>query len=233
MAGNADRKKVLIVEDEPDMAAGLGDAVELEGFNVVTTGLGKEAVTIAKSGRVDCIILDLMLPDCDGFKVCETIRSFNPDVPIIMLTARSQEVDKLRGFKCGADDYITKPFSVAELLVRIGAVMRRTGWKGKKALETFKIGDSTVNLKLQTITTRGKVHQVGYYEAEILRLLYEKVNQPVSREDILDRIWGIEANPTNRTVDNFIVKLRKKIEQDPAAPRRILTVYGQGYKLVM
>jgi DNA-binding response OmpR family regulator len=111
--------------------------------------------------------------------------------------------------------------------------MRRTTGAGKRETVTFKLGDCTINLKLQTITTRGGVHSIGYYEAEILRLLYEKANQPISREEILDRIWGIEANPTNRTVDNFIVKLRKKIEKDPASPRRILTVYGQGYKLVL
>jgi DNA-binding response OmpR family regulator len=233
MSEAVDRKTVLVVEDEPDMAAGLQDAIEIEGFRVLTTGLGKEAITMAKSGRFDCIVLDLMLPDCDGFKVCETIRSFSPAVPILMLTARSQEVDKLRGFKCGADDYLTKPFSVAELLVRIEALMRRSKLAGKKELESFKVGDCSVNLKMQTITSKGRVHPLGYYEAEILRLLYEKANQPISREEILDRIWGIEANPTNRTVDNFIVKLRKKIEPDPAQPRRILTVYGQGYKLVL
>ncbi len=233
MSDAGDEKIVLVVEDEPDMAAGLRDAIELEGFRVVTTGLGKDAVAAVKGGRVDCIILDLMLPDMDGFKVCETIRSFNANVPIIMLTARGQEVDKLRGFNTGADDYITKPFSVAELLVRIGAVMRRTRPGRKRESDTFKLGECSINLKLQTITSKGKVHSIGYYEAEILRLLYEKANQPISREEILDRIWGIEANPTNRTVDNFIVKLRKKIEKDPASPRRILTVYGQGYKLVL
>jgi DNA-binding response OmpR family regulator len=232
MEENGERKTILVVEDEPDMAAGLRDAIELEGYRVITTGLGKEAVTMARSGRIDCIILDLMLPDLDGFKVCEAIRSSTSSLPILMLTARSQEVDKLRGFKSGADDYLTKPFSVAELLVRIEALMRRTKQTSRKPLETFKIGDSTVNLKLQTITTKGKVHQIGYYEAEILRLLCEKANQPISREEILDRVWGIEANPTNRTVDNFIVKLRKKIEKDPTSPRRILTIYGQGYKLV-
>ncbi|MFH1434224.1 MAG: response regulator transcription factor [Pseudomonadota bacterium] len=226
-------KTILVVEDEPDMAAGLQDAIEIEGYKVITTGLGKEAIGIARSTRPACVLLDLMLPDCDGLKVCEEIRSFNQSVPIIMLTAKSQEVDKLRGFKCGADDYVTKPFSVAELLVRIEAVMRRTKKAGAKAPETFKAGSSVINLRLQTVTTKGKVYQLGYYEAEILRLLYEKANQPISRDEILNRIWGIEVNPSNRTVDNFIVKLRKKIEPDPASPRLILTVYGQGYKLVL
>jgi DNA-binding response OmpR family regulator len=233
MTEEREKKMILVVEDEPDMAAGLQDAISLEGYKVVATGLGKEAINITKSGRVNCMILDLMLPDCDGFKVCQEVRAFDPNIPIIMLTARGQEVDKLRGFKVGADDYITKPFSVAELLVRIEAVMRRSRAAGEKTPDTFKIGESIVNLKLQTITTKGKVQPIGYYEAEIMRLLYEKANQPISREEILDRIWGIEANPTNRTVDNFIVKLRKKVEKDPASPRRILTVYGQGYKLVL
>jgi len=224
---------ILVVEDEPDMAMGLRDALELEGFKVLTTGLGREAVSAVRASRLDCIVLDLMLPDCDGYKVCEQVRAFNQKIPVIMLTARSQEVDKVRGFKCGADDYVTKPFSVAELLVRVEAVMRRSRRTDRKPVDSFRIGDAVVNLKLQMITIKGEVHPIGYYEAEILRLLYEKANQPITREEILDRIWGIAANPTNRTVDNFIVKIRKKIEPDPAAPRRILTIYGQGYKLVL
>jgi len=233
MSSKENNKVILIVEDEPDMAAGLMDAISSEGYRVHVTGLGKEAISIAKTNHVDCIILDLRLPDIDGLDVCKQIRSFNDRVSIIMLTARGQEVDKLRGFKVGADDYITKPFSVAELLVRIKAVMRRSFSSASSIPDSFKIADSIINLKLQTITTKGKTQCLTYYETEILRALYEKANQPISRDELLDRIWGIEAYPTNRTIDNFIVKLRKKIEKDPSNPRIILTVYGQGYKLVL
>jgi DNA-binding response OmpR family regulator len=226
-------KSILVIEDEPDMVMGLRDALAFEGYEVLTAGEGEEGIRLARRHRPSLVVLDLMLPDLNGYRVCEEIRGFNPTVPIIMLTARSQEADKLRGFESGADDYVTKPFSVAELLARISAVFRRTEAAAERPeAGRLAIGEVVVDLRAQTVSSHGRIQQLGFYEVEILRFLAERDGSPVSRDDILDRVWGIEANPTNRTVDNFIVKLRRKIEKNPNKPRHILTVYGQGYKLV-
>ncbi|HZS37826.1 MAG TPA: response regulator transcription factor [Polyangia bacterium] len=230
------KKRILIVEDEPDIVRGLTDALEFENLDVVSTGIGKEGVRIMKDRGADCVILDLMLPDINGYQVCEEIRSFNSVVPIIILTARGQESDKVRGLDAGADDYVTKPFSVAELLARIKAIFRRLHKSGLGGEEEIKIGEATVNLKKHTLTRARKTQPLTFYEVELLKLLFERAEQPVSRDEILDKIWGIEAYPSNRTVDNFIVKLRKKLEPEYKEghkdPRHILTVYGFGYKLV-
>jgi DNA-binding response OmpR family regulator len=164
--------------------------------------------------------------------VCEEIRAFNQVVPIIILTARGQESDKVRGLDAGADDYVTKPFSIAELLARIKAIFRRLHKVSGAGEELITIGKCQVNVKKHTLTRARKEQPLTFYEVELLKLLYERKEQPVSRDEMLDKIWGIEAYPSNRTVDNFIVKLRKKVEEDQKEPRHILTVYGMGYKLV-
>src|SRR6185369_3570394 len=225
------RKKILVIEDEPHIVLGLTDALEFEGFAVVSTSKGKEGEKLARQEKPDAVLLDLMLPDSNGFKVCEELRRFDPFVPIIMLTARSQEVDKIRGLDAGADDYVTKPFSVGELVARIRAIFRRTTRPSEPATETFLIGAASVSTTTHMVTRGARAEQLSFYEVELLRLLYERLGQPVSREEILQKIWGIEAGPSNRTVDNFIVKLRKKIEKSPDKPEHILTVYGYGYKL--
>jgi DNA-binding response OmpR family regulator len=148
-----------------------------------------------------------------------------------MLTARGQEADKIRGLDVGADDYVTKPFSIGELLARMRAVLRRTS-RSAATDQPFGVGEVSIDPGAHTLTRGEHVEQLSFYEVELLKLLFERQGQPVSRDDILKRVWGIDANPTNRTVDNFVVKLRKKIEQEPAQPRHILTVYGLGYKLV-
>jgi DNA-binding response OmpR family regulator len=226
------KKTILVVEDEPHIVLGLRDALEFEGFRVVSTGKGKEGVTLAKSENPDAVILDLMLPDKNGYAVCEEIRRSNPFVPIIMLTARSQETDKIRGLDAGADDYVTKPFSVNELIARMRAIFRRTS-RAPTAPELLEIGAAKVSFNAHTLTARGETFQLSFYEVEVLRLLVERTGQPVSRDEILQKIWGLESLPTNRTVDNFIVKLRRKIEPMPDKPAYILTVYGFGYKLAL
>jgi DNA-binding response OmpR family regulator len=224
-------KTILLVEDDPSLALGLCDALEFEGFRVLHAERGSDAIEHAKKSAPECIILDLMLPDLNGYQVCEEIRRFDPRTPIVMLTARSQEADKIRGLDSGADDYVTKPFSVGELVARIRAVLRRT--MRSTTLEVpFTIGDASIDPAAHTLLRDGGLEQLSFYEVELLKLLYERKGSPVSREEILRRVWGIDANPTNRTVDNFVVKLRKKIEAEPAQPRHILTVYGLGYKLV-
>jgi DNA-binding response OmpR family regulator len=225
------RKKILIIEDEPHIVLGLTDALEFEGFAVVSAGKGKDGVLLARQEKPDAILLDLMLPDTNGFKVCEDVRRSDPFVPIIMLTARGQEVDKIRGLDAGADDYVTKPFSVGELIARLRAIFRRAARPNESAVEAFTVGQVTVNMTAHTMTRGSQVEQLSFYEVELLRLLHERLGQPVSREEILQKIWGVEAGPSNRTVDNFIVKLRKKVEKSPDKPEHILTVYGFGYKL--
>jgi DNA-binding response OmpR family regulator len=225
------RTTILLVEDDPTLALGLCDALEFEGFKVLHTVRGSEGVEHAKKHAPECIILDLMLPDLNGYQVCEQIRRFDTRTPILMLTARSQEADKIRGLDSGADDYVTKPFSVGELVARIRAVLRRT----QRMIPTdqpFTIGEFTLDPLAHTLSRAGESELLSFYEVELLKLLYERKGQPVSRDDILRRVWGIDGNPTNRTVDNFVVKLRKKIESEPSDPRHILTVYGLGYKLV-
>ena len=225
------KKTILLIEDEPHIVLGLRDALEFEGFRVVAAARGREGVTLARSETPDAIILDLMLPDMNGYAICEEIRRLDGVVPIIMLTARSQESDKIRGLDAGADDYLTKPFSVNELIARMRAIFRRAQ-RGSTAPEAFDIGDAKINFAAHTALVRGEEHQLSFYEVELMRLLVERIGQPVSRDEILSKIWGLESLPTNRTVDNFIVKLRKKIEKSPDKPAHILTVYGFGYKLV-
>lgn len=223
-------KRILIIEDEPHIVMGLRDALEFEGFVVLSAGKGKDGVALAKAEAPDAVILDLMLPDINGYAVCEELRRFSPFVPIIMLTARSQETDKIRGLDAGADDYVTKPFSVNELIARMRAIFRRAT-RPSAAPEVVDIGEAKVNFSAHTMRVDGVEHALSFYEVELLRLLVERVGQPVSRDEILQKIWGLDASPSNRTVDNFIVKLRKKVEKHPDKPTHILTVYGYGYKL--
>ncbi|HEY5960202.1 MAG TPA: response regulator transcription factor [Polyangiaceae bacterium] len=226
------KRTILVVDDEPHIVLGLKDALEFEGFRVLTAMSGKEAIQLARQERPNAILLDLMLPDKNGYQICEEVRRFDLAVPILMLTARSQEADKIRGLDAGADDYVTKPFSLGELIARLRALFRRAQRPAEVA--TFLVGSATVNVAAQTLQVDGKKpEQLSFYETELLRLLHERQGQPVSRDEILNKIWGIDANPSNRTIDNFIVKLRRKIEKKPDEPKHILTVYGFGYKMVI
>jgi DNA-binding response OmpR family regulator len=224
------KKTILIIEDEPHIVMGLRDSLEFEGFGVISAGKGKEGILLARAENPDAVILDLMLPDVNGYAVCEELRRISPFMPIIMLTARSQETDKIRGLDAGADDYVTKPFSVNELIARMRAIFRRVA-RPSAAPEVVEIGEAKVGFSTHTLKVGSVEHALSFYEVELLRLLVERIGQPVSRDEILQKIWGLEAAPTNRTVDNFIVKLRKKIEKHPDKPVHILTVYGYGYKL--
>jgi DNA-binding response OmpR family regulator len=224
-------KKILVIEDEPDIIRGLRDALEFEGFQVEARETGTDGLRAASEWSPDCVLLDLMLPDENGYRVCETLRARDPVVPIIILTAKAQDVDKVRGLEAGADDYVTKPFSVAELIARINAIFRRQARLATYE-ETFEIGTWKINTRKHTMS-RGRVtKRMTFYELEVLKLLRERSESPVTREEILEKIWGVGPSPANRTVDNFIVKLRRKLEDDQKNPRHIVTVYGQGYKLM-
>jgi DNA-binding response OmpR family regulator len=226
------RKTILVIEDEPHIALGLKDALEFEGFRVFTAKTGREGMQLARQEKPNAVLLDLMLPDMNGYQVCEDLRRQDAFVPIIMLTAKSQEADKIRGLDVGADDYVTKPFSIGELVARIRALFRRINRPSETFV--FDVGSVSVNLSAHTLTREGKRPEtLSFYEVELLRLLHERIGQPVSREEILNKIWGISATPTNRTIDNFVVKLRKKLEENASQPRHIVTIYGMGYKLVL
>ncbi len=223
-------KKILVIEDEPDIIRGLRDALEFEGFQVEARETGLDGLSAASDWAPDCVLLDLMLPDENGYRVCETLRARDPVVPIIILTAKAQEVDKVRGLEAGADDYVTKPFSVAELIARINAIFRRQTRMATYE-ETFDIGTWRINTRKHTMSSGRVTKRMTFYELEVLKLLRERSENPVTREEILEKIWGVDPSPANRTVDNFIVKLRRKLEDDQKNPRHIVTVYGQGYKL--
>ena len=204
------------------------------GYAVRTATTGQAALAEIDAQLPALIILDLMLPGVDGWAITRHVRERGGapgGVPIIMLTARSQETDKIRGLDAGADDYVTKPFSAGELVARLRAILRRAA-RVPEQVERFTLGPAEIDLSAHVVLKDGDKAELSFYEVELLRLLRDRAGQPVSREDILQKIWGLDATPTNRTVDNFIVKLRKKIEAYPDKPAHILTVYGFGYKLV-
>jgi DNA-binding response OmpR family regulator len=223
-------QKILVIEDEREMARGLRDILQFEGYEVLCAETAKEGLQYVSRRDPDCIILDLMLPDLNGYQVCAQIRKLQYPTPILMLTARGQDYDKIRGLEVGADDYMTKPFSVGELLARVKALLRRST-RFAQDVDTIRIGSCLVDLKHFTVRRGKREHALSHYEVGLLKLLYASAEQPVSRDEILERVWGTENYPSNRTVDNFIVKLRKKIEDDYKNPRHILTIYGVGYKL--
>lgn len=223
--------KILVVEDEPDLLMGLKENLEYEGYKVVTAADGLEAISAVQRENPDLIVLDLMLPKLDGYEVCRRLRNRQLNVPIIILTAKGQEADKVRGLDLGADDYITKPFSLREFLARIKAVLRRREPAAAK-LETYRVGSLEVDFT-RSVAQRGKrTIELSHYELEILRLLILNKEQPVSRERLLNEVWGYRALPATRTVDNHIVRLRQKLEENPGEPRHIITVHGMGYKFL-
>ena len=230
-ANPSPRRRILVIEDEPDLVRGLRDALEFEGFEILAAGLGEDGIRQAKENGPDLVLLDLMLPDMNGFAVCEALRAMSAVLPIIMLTARSQENDKIRGLEVGADDYVTKPFSVGELVARINAIFRRLQ-KVATREDEIHVGSAVLYPRKHELIRKGKTSILTFYEVELLRLLAERGGQPVTRDEILEKIWGVSSSSSTRGVDNVVVKLRRKIEDNPAHPRHIVTIYGTGYKLV-
>jgi DNA-binding response OmpR family regulator len=224
--------KILIVEDEPAMQLGLKDNLELEAYTVTLASDGEEGLSKIKNNTYDLILLDVMLPKLSGFDVCKATRAANISTPIILLTARGEEIDKILGLEFGADDYITKPFSVRELLARIKAILRRSqAVVSKETLSTI-IGRLKIDFNAFRAEESGAEIKLSHKEFEILSYLHQNKNQVVSRYDLLEKVWGYEEQPTTRTVDNFIVRLRQKVETNPNQPKVILTVHGTGYKMV-
>lgn len=223
--------RILVAEDESEIAIGLRDNLEFEGHQVIMAADGEAALQAATQQRPDLVLLDLMMPKMDGLEVCRRIREAGFMIPILMLTAKSQEIDIVRGLEVGADDYITKPFSVRELLARIKAALRRTE-TGKGLPRVLTIGEAKVDLIKGRVERGSETFNLGYFELEILKMLVESAEVPVERNKLLDVIWGLEGFAITRTVDNHIVSLRRKIEPDPKHPRYLVTVHSIGYKFV-
>ncbi len=226
--------KILVVEDEPSMQIGLRDNLEFENYEVTTAGDGEEGLKLLTSETYDLVLLDVMMPKKSGFDVCKEARNAGVKTPIIFLTAKGEEIDKVLGLELGADDYITKPFSLRELIARVKAVLRRTEGVAEMndAPDQIKLGKLEADFAKYEATYDGSPVKMSHKEFEILLYLIKHKNEIVSRYQLLEDVWGYEATPTTRTVDNFILKLRQKIEENPNDPKHILTVHGAGYKLV-
>jgi DNA-binding response OmpR family regulator len=233
---------VLIVEDEKHLAAGLSYNLKAEGYDVEAVGTGEEALTLLNDDRkaFDVMVLDVMLPGMDGFSLASRLRAQGQFVPILMLTARGQAQDVLRGFEAGADDYLPKPFDLAVLLARINALLRRREWFNKDrdrvtqsdAAKVFEFGGKTIDFEALELRSGEQTVHLTLMEAELLRYLINHEGKIVSRSVILEDVWGLREDTDTRAIDNFIVRLRKYIEDEPSRPRHLLTVRGVGYKFV-
>lgn len=224
--------RILLVEDEEHLLEALKLNLELEGYHVTTATDGKKALKLFKEERLNLIILDVMLPEIDGFKVAETIRLENSEVPILFLTAKNTSEDRVAGLKRGADDYLTKPFNLEELILRVGILVKRS-LKGEehKQLNSYKIGDKLINFNnYELVDDAGNVTSLTKKETMLLKLLIERKGEAVSRETILETVWNYDVYPSTRTIDNFILSFRKYFEQDSKNPKHFHSIRGVGYK---
>ncbi|MBU2444987.1 MAG: response regulator transcription factor [Bacteroidetes bacterium] len=222
---------ILIVEDDEAMLKGLRDAFEHNGFNVLAATDGESGLQLAELNEPDIIILDVMLPRTDGFDVCRTLRKRGVTIPILMLTARAEEIDKVVGLEIGADDYVTKPFSTRELLARVKAHLRRTTEK-VLSFERYEFGNVTLDFAAFKAFKNKKQIDLTSTEYSLMKVLIKHRNEVVPREKILNEVWGYNAYPSSRTVDNHILNVRQKLEDNPEKPEYILTIHGLGYKFV-
>ena len=224
------RARVLVVEDDPAMARALRDGFEYEGYTVCVAADGGEGLRLAREAAVDLIVLDVMLPRMSGLEICQQLRSARDHVPIILVTARSQESDKVQGLRLGADDYVTKPFGFDELVARVEAVLRRAG--SRPAPDLLRFGDVSVDFGRLRATRAGEPLDLSPREFALLACLAARRGEVVTREQLLHEVWGYEGRPVTRTVDMHVAKLRRKIEPAPNAPQHIVTVHGEGYRFV-
>jgi len=226
------REKILIIEDEADLVKGLKLNLSDEGYDVDWASDGREGLRRALEEAPDLVILDIMLPGMNGLEICRELRQKKANIPVIMLTAKGEEVDKIVGLEIGADDYMTKPFSVRELLARIKAHLRREKREPRNVPRTCVFGEVEVDFVHFKVRRAGRESDLTSLEVDILKYLVAHKGEVVSREALLDKIWGYEKFPTTRTIDNHILKLRKKIEEDPSRPRHIFSIYGEGYRFM-
>lgn len=225
-------KKILVIEDDVSILRGLKDNLEYEGYFVLTETDGKRRLELARTKNADLLLLDIMLPGINGFEICRKLKKEKPELPIIMITARGSEMDKVSGLDTGADDYVTKPFSIPELMARIRAVFRRFSPAENNTPDHFEFGNIVLDFKEYRASKNDEELQLSAKEFEILKYFIAHEGEAVHRHDLLNEVWGFEAMPTTRTVDNFILDLRKKMEKYPSTPKHIISVRGVGYKFV-
>jgi DNA-binding response OmpR family regulator len=227
---------ILVVEDDENIRTGLVDTLESEGYRATPAADGKEALKKFPSEPYDLVLLDIMMPEISGYDVCRNLRALKPDVPVIMLTAKGEEIDKVIGLQIGADDYIAKPFGVHELLARIAAVLRRSrpslqkGREENRGPERFRFGTAEVDVREYKVRMGNEILDISIRELQLLKFFHAHPNEVLSRDQILNAVWGIRYGGTTRTLDQHVARLRKKVEQDPARPRYLKTVYGVGYR---
>ncbi len=225
--------RILLVEDEESIRDVVRLNLELEGHEVVSTGNGKKALEFTRGQHFDLLLLDVMLPDLDGFTITEQVRLTNAEVPILLLTAKDMAQDRVTGLRKGADDYLTKPFNLEELLLRVNNLLRRSQRVKGEALDLYEFGRNQVNFNTFEATTwRGDQLMLTKKEAMLLKLLVERKNEVVSRNQILQAVWGYDVFPSTRTIDNFILAFRKYFEEDPKLPRYFHSIRGVGYKFM-
>jgi len=222
---------ILVIEDDLKILRGLEMNLTFEGHTVLSAADGREGLKKALEEQADLLLLDLMLPGLSGYDICRKVKERRPELPIVMLTAKGQEIDKVAGLDLGADDYVTKPFGVSELMARIRALLRRCEAK-EKGVTQYAFGNVTLDFKKYEAGVGGKPVELSAREFDLLRYLIEHAGEAVHRSDLLDKVWGYDVTPTTRTVDSFILDLRKKLEADPSHPEHILSVRGVGYKFV-
>jgi len=223
-------KNILVIEDDISILRGLKDNLEYEGYSVLTETDGRKGLEKAREKNADLLLLDIMLPGINGFEICRKLKKEKPELPIIMITARGSEMDKVSGLDTGADDYVSKPFSIPELMARIRAVLRRFSSTENHVPDHFEFGNVVLDFKEYRAFKNDKELQLSAKEFEILKYFIAHEGEAVHRHDLLNEVWGFEAMPSTRTVDNFILDLRKKLEDDPAHPKYIESVRGIGYR---
>jgi DNA-binding response OmpR family regulator len=224
--------RILIIEDEPDMQFVLSDNLQAEGYEVGAAGTGRDGIRMLLGAEYDLVLLDLMLPDVSGFDVCKSIRAEDPRIPIIILTAKGEEIDKVVGLELGANDYVTKPFGMRELLARVKAAIRTSSQALAEPPGECVIGGARVDFSRGEVEREGAREKLTRYESELLQYLAAHRGRVVSRERILEEVWGRQADSSSRSVDNYVARVRTKIEENPSRPRHLLTVHGEGYKLL-
>jgi len=224
-------RRILVVEDDNAMAVALRDGFKYKGYSVQLASDGAAGSRLVKERDFDLVILDVMLPKMSGLDLCKQLRNSGNDIPIILLTARGQEIDKVMGLELGADDYVTKPFSFMELIARVEAVLRRASRRIEKS-EFVQVGDFVLDSKKCEASKSGKTLDLSHREFKLLEYFIDHRGEVVSRDQLLDSVWGYENFPLSRTVDTHIAKLRQKIEDDPGNPRHIITVHRAGYKFI-
>ena len=226
------KKHILIVEDERHLAEALAHNLQFEGYSATVANDGEEGLRLAQSIHPDLIILDIMMPKLDGLEVCRRLRAGGSRIAVLFLTAKSSDADRLLGLKVGADDYLAKPFLLEELILRIQGIFRRQQWYGQPPdeQEIFRFAENEINFRTYEATTAERTVRLTEKECMLMKLLVERRNQVVSREEILERVWGYRFSTSSRTIDNFIVRLRRYFEDDPKNPRYIHSVRGVGYR---